>query len=135
MPDEIFEADFHLTEQNQTISDPDRLIAAYFQSSTVGLCVLDAGLRYVAINDALARRNGIPAPQHLGRTVREILGPIADLLETEFRHAFELGRPILNLEIVAVPPASAKPAIGSSISSRLKMRPEQQPASSSWSLK
>jgi formate hydrogenlyase transcriptional activator len=106
MPDEIFEADFHLTEQNQTISDPDRLIAAYFQSSTVGLCVLDAGLRYVAINDALARRNGIPAPQHLGRTVREILGPIADLLETEFRHAFELGRPILNVEIVAVPPAS-----------------------------
>ena len=104
MPDDIFEADFHLTEQNQSISDPDRLIAAYFQSSTVGLCTLDAELRYVAINDALARRNGIPAQQHLGKTVREILGPVADLLEPEFRRAFELGRPILNLEIGPVPP-------------------------------
>jgi len=67
MPDDIFEADFHLTEQNQSISDPDRLIAAYFQSSTVGLCVLDAEFRYVAINDALARINGIPAPFETSR--------------------------------------------------------------------
>jgi transcriptional regulator with PAS, ATPase and Fis domain len=108
MPDDIFEADFHLTEQNQSISDPDRLIAAYFQSSTVGLGVLDAELRYVAINDALARRNGIPAEQHTGRTVRDILGPLADLLEPVFHRAFELGRPILNLEIAAAPPASAE---------------------------
>jgi formate hydrogenlyase transcriptional activator len=106
MPNEIFEADFHLTEQNQSISDPDRLIAAYFESSTVGLCVLDAALRYVSINDVLARRNGIPAQQHMGRTVREILGPVADLLEPEFRRAFELGRPTLNLEIVAAPQAN-----------------------------
>ncbi len=106
MPDDIFEADFHLTEQNQSISDPDRLIAAYFQSSTVGLCTLDAELRYVTINDALARGNGIPAQQHLGRTVREILGPVADLVEPEFRRVFELGRPILNMEIVASPKAN-----------------------------
>src|ERR1700757_37524 len=59
MPDEIFEADFHLTEQNQSISDPDRLIAAYFQSSTVGLCVLNVELRYVSINDELASGKGI----------------------------------------------------------------------------
>ena len=107
MPDDIFGPDFHLTEQIQTISDPDRLVAAYFQSSTVGLCILDPELRYVSINDALARRNGISAEQHLGRTVREVRGPIADLLEPEFRRVFELGRPILNLEIIAPPPASA----------------------------
>ncbi len=108
MPDDVFEDDFHLTEQNQSISDPDRLIAEYFQSSTVGLCVLDAEFRYVAINDALAKRNGIPAQEHLGRTVGEILGPLADLLEPEFRRAFEVGRPVLNVEITAVPSASAE---------------------------
>ena len=54
MPDEIFGPDFHLTEPIRSISDPDRLIAAYFQSSTVGLCTLDAELRYVSINNALA---------------------------------------------------------------------------------
>ncbi len=108
MPDDIFGADFHLTEQNPSIRDPDRLIAAYFQSSTVGLCTLDVGLRYVTINDALARTHGIPAEQHLGRTVREILGTVADLLEPGFQRAFELGRPILNVEVGPVPPASAE---------------------------
>ena len=108
MPDEIFGPDFHLTEPIRSISDPDRLIAAYFQSSTVGLCTLDAELRYVSINNALARIHGIPVEQHIGRNVREILGPLADLLEPEFRRVFELGRPILNLEIMVAPPASAE---------------------------
>ena len=108
MPDDIFEPDFHLTEQIQTIDDPDRVVAAYFQSSTVGLCTLDVELRYISINDALARRNGVAVRQHLGRTVREVLGPIADLLEPEFRRVFETGRPILNLEIIAAPPAGAE---------------------------
>ena len=106
MPDDIFEADFHLTEQIQTIDDPDRLVAAYFQSSSVGLCILDADLRYISINDVLAKRNGITSEQHLGRTLREILGSIADLLEPEFRRVFETGRSTLNLEITATFPAS-----------------------------
>lgn len=108
MPDEIFGADFHLTEPIQAVRDPDRLIAAYFQTSDAGLCTLDAELRYISINDALARHNGIPVEQHLGRTVREIRGPAADQLEPEFRRAFELGRPILNVEIVAAPSAGAE---------------------------
>ena len=108
MPDDIFEPDFHLTEQIQTINDPDRLVAAYFQSSTVGLCILDAELRYISINDALARLNGNAAHHHLGRTVRETLGSVADLLEPEFRRVFETGRPTLNLEIVAAAPSGAE---------------------------
>ena len=109
MPDDLFGPDFHLTEPIRSISDPDRLIAAYFQSSTVGLCTLDAELRYVSINNALARIHGIPVEQHVGRTVREVLGLLADLLEPEFLRVFESGRSILNLEVVPVPSGSVEP--------------------------
>jgi len=37
------------------------------------------------------------------------LGALADLLEPEFRRAFELGCPILNMEIITAPPARAEP--------------------------
>jgi formate hydrogenlyase transcriptional activator len=107
MPGDIFEADFHLTEQIQSSDDPDRLIATYFQSSTVGLCVLDPELRYISINNALARIHGVAAEQHVGQSAREILGSAADQLEPEFRRVFQTGRPNLNLEMVAVFPASA----------------------------
>ncbi|MEU3793313.1 SpoIIE family protein phosphatase [Streptomyces fructofermentans] len=38
-----------------------------------GVAVLDSELRYLYINDALARLNGLPAEDHLGRRLRDIL--------------------------------------------------------------
>ena len=38
-------------------------------------------LRYIRLNDALARMNGVPREAHLGRTVRELLPHHADLIE------------------------------------------------------
>ena len=53
----------------EAVTDSEKLLAAYFSSSTVGLCILDAELRYLAINATLAEINGMPADEHLGRTV------------------------------------------------------------------
>ena len=41
-----------------------------YASAPVGLCALDRDLRYLRINDRLAEINGIPAAEHIGRTVR-----------------------------------------------------------------
>ena len=49
----------------EALSEPEKLLAAYFSSSTVGLCILDADLRYLAINQRLAEMNGIPAASSL----------------------------------------------------------------------
>jgi formate hydrogenlyase transcriptional activator len=69
----------------EALTDPEKLLAAYFSSSTVGLCIIDSELRYVAINNALAEINGVPATEHLGKTVREILGDFADVVEPNLR--------------------------------------------------
>ncbi|MEN9933271.1 MAG: hypothetical protein RIS17_1844, partial [Pseudomonadota bacterium] len=48
-------------------------IAAIYNAAPVGLCVLDRDLRFVRINDLLADINGVPAADHIGRTVAEVL--------------------------------------------------------------
>ena len=84
----------------EALLEPEKLLAAYFRSSSVGLCVLDANLRYLAINEALAEMNGIPASNHLGKTVYEVLGDFADLLEPHFRRILATGESV-NFEISA----------------------------------
>jgi len=78
----------------EALADPEKLLAAYFSSSTVGLCILDREFRYLAVNDTLAKMNGVPAPEHLGKKVREVLGDLADLVEPEFRRALATGEPL-----------------------------------------
>jgi formate hydrogenlyase transcriptional activator len=91
----------------EALNDPEKLLAAYFSSSTVGLCILDTDLRYLAINETLAAINGRPISEHLGRTVREVLGDFADLLEPEFHNALSTREPA-NFEVAARLPAKTQ---------------------------
>lgn len=74
-------------------------IEAIYDTAPVGLCFLDADLRYVRVNERLAEMNGVPAAAHLGRTVREIVPGLADEAEPLFRRVIETGEPILRLEL------------------------------------
>jgi PAS domain S-box-containing protein len=76
-----------------------------YQNAPVGLCILDRDLRFVRINEHLAEINGIPAAEHIGRTVRELMPELADTVEPEMRRILETGEPRLNLEIVSETPA------------------------------
>jgi formate hydrogenlyase transcriptional activator len=87
------------------LTDPEQLIAAYLHSSTIGLCVLDSNLRYVSINDTLAQINGFAPAAHLGRTLRDMVGGIADQIELLLQEVFRHGKPILNFEVDGVMPA------------------------------
>ncbi|MFE7353564.1 SpoIIE family protein phosphatase [Streptomyces sp. NPDC057543] len=57
-----------------------------------GVGVLDTGLRYVYVNPALERLNGVPAAQHLGRTVAEVI-PGVDAREDLMRAVLTDGKP------------------------------------------
>jgi formate hydrogenlyase transcriptional activator len=86
------------------LNEPEKLLAAYFSSSTVGLSILDSDLRYLAINNTLAAMNGIPVSAHLGKSVREVLGDFADVAEPKLRHTLETGESV-NCEISSRLPA------------------------------
>ncbi|HUA14176.1 MAG TPA: sigma 54-interacting transcriptional regulator [Verrucomicrobiae bacterium] len=91
------------------LAEPEKLLAAFFSSSTIGLCILDTELRFLAINKTLAAMNGIPAGNHLGKTVREVLGDFADVVEPQLLQVLATGNSVLNFEVTAVFPGTAEP--------------------------
>ncbi|WP_240529577.1 SpoIIE family protein phosphatase [Streptomyces mangrovisoli] len=82
------------------------LSARIVSQSPIGLAVLDTGLRYVSVNPALERINGIPARDHLGRKVREVL-PGLDTrgLRAAAREVLRTGFPAVDLSAVGRTPA------------------------------
>jgi formate hydrogenlyase transcriptional activator len=90
------------------LTEPEKLLAAYFRSSTVGLCIIDNNLRYLAVNNALARINGVPAAEHIGKTVQEILGDLAPLIGPQLRRVLSEGEPV-NLDVSARLPSRTEP--------------------------
>ncbi len=79
--------------------DAEQLIAAYWDSPSIGVCVLDPQLKYVSINDTLARINGIPVSAHRDKTLREVVGEIANQIEPAVRSVFADGQQVLPVEI------------------------------------
>lgn len=76
-----------------------------YRNAPVGLCVLDTELRFVRINERLAEMNGIPAEDHIGKKVRDILPELADTVEPDMRRVLETGEPRLDVEVVGKTPA------------------------------
>jgi PAS domain S-box-containing protein len=92
----------------QVLSHPEQLVAAFFNASTVGLAVCDEQLRYQVINETLAAMNGFPAEAHLDRTVCDILGQGAEVIERKMKRVLSTGRPVVNVEITVKLPTRAE---------------------------
>ncbi|WP_151479915.1 SpoIIE family protein phosphatase [Streptomyces albicerus] len=74
--------------------------------SPIGLAVLDSDLRYVSVNPALERINGIPAAEHIGRTIREALPFLdVDAIESAARQVLDTGLPLVDQPTVGRTPA------------------------------
>lgn len=76
--------------------------------SPIGLAVIDTDLRYVTVNPALERINGLPAAEHVGRNVREALPFLdAEAIESAMREVLADGIPILDRESTGRTPADS----------------------------
>jgi PAS domain S-box-containing protein len=65
--------------------------------SPIGLAVMDADLRYLLVNPALERINGVPAGDHLGRSFRELLPSLnVDAIESAMRRVLDTGTPLID---------------------------------------
>src|SRR5690606_489221 len=78
---------------------------AIVHGAPVGFSLLDKDLRYLDINEYLARINGVPREAHLGRMVRELLPELAPTLEPLFRRVLETGEPLIGGEVSGETPA------------------------------
>ena len=72
-------------------------LSRLYATAPVGLFFLDAELRFVRANQMLAELNGMPAEEHIGRTLREVLSPgLADEVETVAAAGHGQRQPVLD---------------------------------------
>ena len=81
-------------------------LSAIYKDAPIGLCYLDTDLRYVHINDWLAAINGLPAEEHLGKTIGEVLPHVAKGVERQLRGVIQTGEPIIDGRVDAETNAS-----------------------------
>ena len=85
----------------------DRLaeIDGIYDSSPIGLCTLDKDLRYIRINENLAKINGFPAIKHIGKTPREIIPTISEKVESMAKKTLKTGKPLMGVEMEGITPS------------------------------
>jgi PAS domain S-box-containing protein len=67
------------------------LLDTFFESAPVGMAYFDDQLRFLRVNAALARMNGVPADAHVGRTVADVLPGQDPVMEHLLRLALDTG--------------------------------------------
>src|SRR5690606_24348707 len=61
----------------QVIDEQLAEIVFHYDNAPVGLASLDTDLRFLRINPLMAGLNGLPAAEHLGRTMAEVVPDMA----------------------------------------------------------
>jgi PAS domain S-box-containing protein len=81
-------------------SEAQALLDALVNAAPIGQGFLDTDFRFVRVNDALAQINGVPAIDHIGRTVRDVLPALATDIEAAMQEVLSTGEAIVDLQIV-----------------------------------
>ncbi|MEU2280535.1 SpoIIE family protein phosphatase [Streptomyces sp. NPDC013178] len=75
----------------------------------LGIAVFDNDLRWVGVNPALERMNGVPESAVIGRRVREVLPDLdVEAIEARMRHVLETGKPLLDQQTIGRTVADAE---------------------------
>ena len=82
-------------------SELERLYAI----APVGLCYFDTDLRFLYINEWLARINGLSVEAHLGQTIDSVLPEVAVGVVPQLRVVLQTGEPIIEGEVKTATPA------------------------------
>jgi PAS domain S-box-containing protein len=80
-------------------------ITHYYDNAPIGLVVLDTALRFVRVNKRLADINGIPAADHIGKTVGEILPGLAEQARQIADEILRTGKAVTAVELTGETPA------------------------------
>jgi PAS domain S-box-containing protein len=81
------------------------LLDVIFEHAPVGLALLDIDVRYVRVNDRLAEINGVPGPDHVGRTIAELLPDLPPQVQDDVVRVARKGEPLIDVAVSGVTPA------------------------------
>jgi PAS domain S-box-containing protein len=107
------DAEGRVTEWFGTFTDIDEQkrteaqIDAIFEGAPVGIGLLDRGLCYLRVNEALAATHHLAKEAHVGRAFREVVPDVAAEIEPLLRRVLETGEPLTDSEVTRRVPAGS----------------------------
>ncbi len=93
------------TLDGSQLSEQAAEAARVYATAPVGLCYFDTDLRFLYINEWLARINGLSVEAHLGKTIGEVLKDVAAGVVPQLRHVLQTGEPIIEGTVETETPA------------------------------
>lgn len=83
----------------QELLTQEEWLTAFFTATPAGLVIVDDQLRFVRLNETMARINGVPLEDHFGKSVQEVLPGLATTIEPLLQRIIDIGEPALTLEL------------------------------------
>jgi sigma-B regulation protein RsbU (phosphoserine phosphatase) len=83
----------------QRLQSAAALLDVVFERAPIGLALLDTDVRYVRVNDRLAEINGVPAAEHVGRTIAELLPDLPPQVAADVARVARTGEPLTEVEV------------------------------------
>ena len=90
-----------LERQRQDLAQQYAELENLYDTTPVGLALIDRDLRYLRINEMLARIDGHDIADYEGRTIPDVMPEIADAVVPLYRGVFQSGQAVLGQEIEA----------------------------------
>ncbi|WP_413163441.1 chemotaxis protein CheB [Capilliphycus salinus ALCB114379] len=81
------------------LENTNTLLERLYDSSPVGLFLIDEEFRFLRVNSVMAAINNLPVEEHLGKTVSEVVPDFAEQLMPIYRQVLETETPVKNVEI------------------------------------
>ena len=92
-------------EIDSELEEANGLLNTVLDQAPLGVALFDRELRYIRLNDSLARIDGVPIADHLGKTVSEVLPQLGPDLAAALRGVLRTGEAV-SREITGETPAS-----------------------------
>ncbi|MBD3881871.1 PAS domain-containing protein [Phormidium tenue FACHB-886] len=100
------ELERRVQERTAELNYTNALLDTLFETAPVGFAFLDFEQRYIRINQALAKINGIDAQAHIGQPIHSMLPQMSAEFAEDLRQVAETREPILEKEVYGETPAA-----------------------------
>jgi PAS domain S-box-containing protein len=80
-------------------------IESIYASVPIGLSFMDTNMKFVRINEYLAKINNLPVSEHIGQTLWDVLPNLSDKLEPLYQQVIQSGLPVINRKVRGTTPA------------------------------
>jgi signal transduction histidine kinase/ActR/RegA family two-component response regulator len=94
-----------LLEAKRQSDESVALLDTLQSAAPIGFAFVDLSFRYVRVNDALASINGLPARDHIGMTVQEVVPTLWPTIGPTYEGVLEKNEAVVNIEISGETPA------------------------------